>query len=165
MGKKEAVIVTVDEQLQQKKILEEQKEKQQAAAMSKKKKMMELEELKKNQADLNDLEKEQAEQKADVLNQAREKLNEQLDEVKHMNQMVAYARCVTVRDKQLDEKKLIRSAQVEEQKRLDMMYEISRLKEVKRVDDQDERRKNLQKHGHGIIVDQMKERQLKRLKD
>jgi len=110
---------------------------------------------------LNDLEKEAAEKKGDLLNQAREKLNEQLDEVKHMNQMVAYARCVTVRDKQLDEKKLIRTGKVEEQKRLDMMYELSRLKEVKRVDDQ-KRRKDLQKDGHGIIVDQMKERQLKR---
>jgi len=43
-----------------------------------------------------------------------------------MNQMVAYSRCVTVRDKQLDEKKLIRAGQVEEQKRLDMMYEVAR---------------------------------------
>ena len=40
---------------------------------------------------MNDLEKEQADQKADVLNQAKEKLNEQLDEVKHMNQMVQYS--------------------------------------------------------------------------
>jgi len=81
-----------------------------------------------------------------------------------MNQMVAYARCVTVRDKQLDEKKLIRGANVEEQKRLDMMYELGRLKEVKRVDDRDNRRKDLQRDGHSLIVDQMKERQLKRLK-
>jgi len=134
-------------------------------AMAKKKKMMELEEIKKASNDLNDLEKEAAEKKGDLLNQAREKLNEQLDEVKHMNQMVAYARCVTVRDKQLDEKKLIRGCKVEEQKRLDMMYEVGRLTEVKRVDDQDFRRKKLQKNGHGIIVDQMKERQLKRLKE
>jgi len=82
-----------------------------------------------------------------------------------MNQMVAYARCVTVRDKQLGEKKLIRGCKVEEQKRLDMMYEVTRLKEVKRVDNQDIRRKDLQRDGHSVIVDQMKERQLKRLKE
>jgi len=81
-----------------------------------------------------------------------------------MNQMVAYARCVTVRDKQLGEKTLIRGATVEEQKRLDMMYELGRLKEVKRVDDRDNRRKDLQRDGHSLIVDQMKERQLKRLR-
>lgn len=80
--------MTLDEQLQQKRILEEQKEKQQSVAMAKKKKMMELEEIKKQQNDLNDLEKEAADKKGDLLNQAREKLNEQLDEVKHMNQMV-----------------------------------------------------------------------------
>lgn len=78
--------------------------------------------------------------------------------------MVAYARCVTVRDKQLGEKTLIRGATVEEQKRLDMMYELGRLKEVKRVDDRDNRRKDLQRDGHSLIVDQMKERQLKRLR-
>jgi hypothetical protein len=86
--RKEAVIVTLDEQLQQRRILEEQKEKQQSVAMAKKKKMMELEEIKKGQNDLNDLEKEAQDKKGDLLNQAREKLNEQLDEVKHMNQMV-----------------------------------------------------------------------------
>jgi len=64
--RKEAVIVTVDEQLQQKKIMEEQREKQQAAAVAKKKKMMELEELKRQQADLTDLEKEQKAETADV---------------------------------------------------------------------------------------------------
>merc|ERR1712178_524806 len=57
-----------------------------------------------------------------------------------------------------------RMMQVEEQKRLDMMYELGRLKEVKRVDDRDNRRKDLQRDGHAVIVDQMKERQLKRLK-
>merc|ERR1712183_480648 len=45
------------------------------------------------------------------------------------------------------------------------MFELTRLKEVKRVDDQDNRRKVLQVDGHSIIVDQMKERQLKRLKE
>jgi len=32
-------------------------------------------------------------------------LNEEHDDVKHMNQMVLYSKVVTVRDKQLDENK------------------------------------------------------------
>lgn len=148
-----------------KKIYEEQKEKQQSLAIAKKKKMIDLEEEKKAQADLNDLEKEGVEKKADLINQAREKLNEQLDEVKHMNQMVAYARCVTVRDRQLGEKKCISGELTKEQKRLDLMMELNRLDTIKRIDDKDLERKELQIEGHGIIVDQMKERQLKRLKE
>ena len=92
------------------------------------------------------------------MNQAREKLNEQLDDVKHMNQMVAYARCVTVRDKQQIERKIIDKEKTEEEKRLDLMMELGRIAEVKRIDDRDNFRATLQKKGHGVIVDQMKER-------
>lgn len=36
-------------------------------------------------------------------------MSENFDDVKEMNKMVAYAKCVTVRDKQLEEKKEIYS--------------------------------------------------------
>lgn len=32
-------------------------------------------------------------------------MSDQLDDVKEMNKMVMYAKCVTIRDKQLNEKK------------------------------------------------------------
>jgi len=42
--------------------------------------------------------------------------------------MVLYAKVVTIRDKQLEENKVLESHWIEEQKRLDLMMEIERLK-------------------------------------
>jgi len=48
-----------------------------------------------------------------------------------MNRMLMYAKVVTVRDKQLLEKKMIRNHFVEEEKQKDIMMEIERLKDIK----------------------------------
>ena len=55
-------------------------------------------------------------------------MDEEHDDVKHMNQMVLYSKVVTIRDKQLDENKRLEEDWVNEQKRLDLMMEIERLK-------------------------------------
>lgn len=51
--------------------------------------------------------------------------------MKHMNQMVLYSKVVTIRDKQLQENKLLEQEWLEEQKKLDLMMEIERLKALK----------------------------------
>ena len=51
--------------------------------------------------------------------------------MKHMNQMVLYSKVVTIRDKQLQENKLLDQEWLEEQKKLDLMMEIERLKALK----------------------------------
>jgi hypothetical protein len=48
-----------------------------------------------------------------------------------MNQMVLYSKVVTIRDKQLQENKLLEQEWLEEQKKLDLMMEIERLKALK----------------------------------
>jgi len=58
-------------------------------------------------------------------------LDEEHDDVKHMNQMVLYSKVVTIRDKQLEENKQLEREWIEEQKRLDIMTEIERLKGLK----------------------------------
>lgn len=59
------------------------------------------------------------------------------DDVKHMNQMVMYSKIVTVRDKQLLESKILEEEWVKEQKRLDLMMEIERLKSLQAAEDRD----------------------------
>lgn len=51
-----------------------------------------------------------------------------MDDVKAMNQMVLYSKVVTIRDKQLQENKKLESEWIEEQKKLDLMMEIERLR-------------------------------------
>ena len=55
-------------------------------------------------------------------------MDEQHDEVKGMNKALFYAKVVTVRDKQLEESKQLEQEYLEEQKKLDLMMEIERLK-------------------------------------
>jgi len=67
--------------------------------------MLRLEEEKKKQVPLNDIQLDEKEAKESMQTRAQEILNEELDEVKEMNKMMMYAKCVTVRDKQLLDKK------------------------------------------------------------
>lgn len=55
-------------------------------------------------------------------------LDEELDDVKKMNSMALYSKVVTIRDKQLLEEKKLEAEYLEEQRRLDLMMEIERLK-------------------------------------
>ena len=100
-----------------------------------------------------------------IILKAQEILNEQLDDVKHMNKMMMYAKCVTVRDQQLDEKNGIHDHKKTEEKRKDLMMEIERLKKIKYYEELEKEKKELQKAGHTIIIDQIKERELKRLRE
>lgn len=78
-----------------------------AAAKAKKEKMMKLEQEKKKEVPLTDIQLDEKQKKEGIIKRAQEILNEQEDDVKDMNKMVMYTKCVTVRDKQLIERKQI----------------------------------------------------------
>jgi hypothetical protein len=99
------------------------------------------------------------------LSKAQKKLDEELDDVKHMNQMVLYSKVVTIRDKQLNENKRLESEWVEEQKKLDLMMEIERLKVLKEEEEREVRKHAARKQGAKVIVDQIQDRTLQRMKE
>lgn len=80
-------------------------------------------------------------------------LDEEHDDVKHMNQMVLYSKVVTIRDKQLEENKQLEREWVEEQKRLDIMMEIERLKGLKVAEEREIIRQHAQRKGATVIID------------
>lgn len=82
-----------------------------------------------------------------------------------MNQMVLYSKVVTIRDKQLEENKRLEGEWVEEQKRLDLMMEIERLKGLQAAEKREEARVQAQRKGAAVIIDQIKEREVQRMKD
>ena len=49
-----------------------------------------------------------------LLSKAQKKLDEDLDDVKHMDQMVLYSKVVTIRDKQINENKKLEQEWIEE---------------------------------------------------
>jgi len=100
-----------------------------------------------------------------LLSKAQKKLDEELDDVKHMNQMVLYSKVVTIRDRQLNENKRLESEWVEEQKKLDLMMEIERLKVLKEEEEREVRKHAARKQGAKVIVDQIQDRTLQRMKE
>ena len=89
-----------------------------------------------------------------------EQLDEELDDVKHMNHLMLQSKVITVRDKQLDENKRLEEEWLEEQKRLDIMMEIERLKGIKADREKEERRAIATKKGAEELINQIRERDL-----
>jgi hypothetical protein len=91
-------------------------------------------------------------------------MDEEHDLVKNMNKLVLYSKVATIRDKQLEQKKKIIHEYKNQNIKMDLMMEYERLKELKFQEDREREKKNQQKNGALIIIDQIKERELERLK-
>lgn len=78
--------------------------------------------------------------------------------------MVLYSKVVTIRDKQLQENKQLEHEWIEEQKRLDIMMEIERLKGLKVSEEREVVKKEAQKKGALVIIDQIQERERERVR-
>ena len=65
-----------------------------------------------------------------LLANVQQAIDEGYDDVKGMNQLVLESKIMTVRDRQLEENRILEQNWVEEQKKLDMMMEIERLKAI-----------------------------------
>ncbi len=84
--------------------------------------------------------------------------------MKHMNQMVLYSKVVTIRDKQLEENKQLESEWIEEQRKLDLLMEIERLKGLQVAEERERVRQQARRKGALVIVDQIQEREIERIK-
>lgn len=108
---------------------------------------------------------EDRKRKEGLLSRAQMLLDEQMDDVKAMNQMCFYSKVVTVRDKQLIESQRLEQEYINEQKKLDLMMEIERLKGLAEEDRRDHMRAQARKRGAQVIVDQIGDRQQERIKE
>merc|ERR1719238_984841 len=130
-----------------------------------KEKMMQMEEERKKNALLSDFETDERAQRNGVLEKAKNKLDEEMDDVKHMNQMMLYSKIVTIRDAQIQEKRYIQQEKEEEERQLDMMMEIERLKALKMYEEREKTKAEDQRKGARVIVDQIKDRQAVRMRE
>ena len=125
---------------------------------------MRLEEEKKKNMPVNEFDKERIEHKAYINQRAFDINKEQLDAVKEMNKMVAYAKVATVREKQLEEKKRNWDDYKVQEKKKDKIMEIERLKQIKAEEEVNEVKKVEALHGKQVIIDQIKSREIDRLR-
>merc|ERR1719231_1821982 len=75
-----------------------------------------------------------------------------------------YSKVVTIRDAQLNEKKVISKERLEEERRLDTIMEVERLKALKMFEEREQRRKEDQRNGAQVIITQMRERERERVR-
>ncbi len=78
--------------------------------------------------------------------------------------MILYSKVVTIRDKQLQENKMLEGEWVEEQKKLDLLMEIERLKGLKVSEEREVVRQHAQRKGALVIIDQIQEREKERIR-
>merc|ERR1712100_272632 len=100
-----------------------------------------------------------------VLGRAKMMLDEDMDVVKHMNQMMLYSKIVTIRDAQIQEKRSVQAEKEEEERQLDMMMEIERLKALQMYEEREKSRLEDQRRGASVIIEQIKERQAQRMRE
>merc|ERR1712185_213753 len=104
-------------------------------------------------------------QKNSVLERAKQMLDEDMDDVKHMNQMMLYSKIVTIRDAQIQEKRSVQAEKEEEERQLDMMMEIERLKALQMYEEREKSRLEDQRRGATVIIEQIKDRQSQRMRE
>merc|ERR1712139_487933 len=102
-----ATLLSKEQELEMKKRAEEAYAERMKKSQDRKEKMMQMEEERKKNAMLSDFEKDERAQKNGVLEKAKRMLDEEMDDVKHMNQMMLYSKIVTIRDAQIQEKRYI----------------------------------------------------------
>jgi len=158
-------IETADDKKMAATLAKTQKEAAMEQSKARKERMQAMDKERSTKVAPTDIEQAQRNKDVGILSKAQYQLDEELDDVKHMNQMVLYSKVVTIRDKQLEENKCLEKEWIEEQKKLDLMMEIERLKALKVHEEREVVRQDARRKGAMVIVDQIQEREIERIKE
>jgi len=96
-------IQTKEQESQQRRLLEEQKDQAMAEAKARKQRMLEMDKERNNKIPPTEYQVLEKEKNETLLTKAQQMLDEEHDDVKHMNQMMLYSKVVTIRDRQKEE--------------------------------------------------------------
>jgi len=125
--------------------------------------MLELEERAKRNEPKTESEAIKEAENDDILAKARFLMDEEQDDVKEMNRMMLYAKCVAIRDAQKAEKDAIAREAEEEARRMDVAMEIDRVKALEAYEVRERRRAEEQRKGAEIIAEQIRQREQERI--
>lgn len=159
-----AMQLTKEQEVEMKKRAEEVYAERMKRSKERKENMMRMEEERKKRLLMKEESQEGKASRNSVLERAKQMLDEDMDDVKQMNQMMLYSKIVTVRDAQLHEKRHILSEKEKEERELDNMMEIERLRVLKSYEEREKQRLDDQRKGADVIIDQIKDRQATRMR-
>lgn len=138
-------------------------EERERKAKERKARMIELEmqakkHMKKSDVELAALAKEDA-----IRKWAAEKVNDNTDLNKTLSTLAARAAAFTIRDKQLQDKSQREAEEDEYERRMDMVMELDRLKDLQRRSDEENMKRQKRVDDRKVIVEQMESRQRMKL--
>ena len=136
----------------------EAREAERALGASRREKILALEASKAATKGKSDLELENTAKDEATKTRADLLIEEGLDDVKNMNQMMLYSKCVTIRDAQLEEKKHIKAEAQEEERRMDLMMEIERMKALDLYEARERQRQEDRMKGAAVLMKQIEDR-------
>ena len=120
-----------------------------------------METIEANRAEMKDVGETEALRRVEGLaarNRAEVQMDEAMDEVKTMNRMMLYSKCVTIRDAQLEEKKHIKAEAQEEERRMDLAMEIERIKALDEYEAREAARREARLAGAAVLMKQIEDR-------
>eukprot|EP00466_Bigelowiella_natans_P002740 jgi/Bigna1/86519/estExt_fgenesh1_pg.C_110087 len=102
--------------------------------------------------------------KKEDANDLQKRRDEDHDDVKHMNQILLYAQCASIRDKQLEEKKMIAQRRAEEEKEVFMKMEEERVRAIRMVEEREKVKIMKRKEDAVMLRKQIQFRERERLR-
>jgi hypothetical protein len=161
-----SIILSSEEKAEIKRQREAARTQKMQTGVLRKQRMMRMEEEKKRRAPvLSETEMLEKEQKTRILAAAKAKMENELDDVKEMNQMMAYAQCVTIRDAQLREKARMKQCLAEFNKNADLEMEVARIRQIRMLEEREVIRQKERQVGARVIIQQIQEREAARLEN
>ena len=100
-----------------------------------------------------------------ILAAAKKAKENSLDATKEMETLLKYSKVVSIRDLQKEEHKRMERNFKEKEAKLDLMMELERLKELKFQEDKEKEAKLKRYSSAKILIDQIKEKEIRRLQE
>jgi len=86
------------------------------------------------------------------------------DELKEIDKIVKYSKVASIRQRQLEQNELMRKEYIDQNNKMTEMMELERLKELKYNEEQKAIKKELLKLGSLVINDQIKDKEIERIR-
>ena len=142
---------------------QEIREEKERRARERKERMVQLEIQAKSHAKLSDVELAAHAREEAIRKMAIEKMNDNTDLNKTLSTLAARAAAFTIRDKQLEDKRLREAENEEYEKRMDMVMELDRLKDLQRRSEEENLKRFKRIEDRKVITEQMENRQRTKL--
>ena len=158
----DSIILTNQDIQRMKKERETAKDRDRAVAIERKTRMLKMEEEAKKKVPPTETEKLKIDADNATLSKAQTMLDEESDDVKKMNQMMLYSKCVTIRDEQIKEK--IRKSEYEEDenRNQDLLMEIDRIRALDQYAQREKKLLEDRRKGATILKQQIMDRAVDR---